>query len=422
MFDFIGSPNVCCSCGYAAVPAPSSPLDPSPIPSASPFFSCARVAQNGPESTALRKLLRAIAVGSPLPDSLWPLNVCSQTPPFATPLTAASRMRHSAVTPLLAAGALPDLRDGAGRSPLAIAAEMGDSVAVAALLAAGATVNMSDSHGTPPLHLAAAGGATETVALLLAAGASPTDVARDGRNVLTAAAAAGQPSMVQQLVAAGALVNAQMASTGESPLMAAALSGSEETVSTLVEFGADAALRLHGSGHSALMLALQAGHDHLMAPLLKAGGLNVRDAFGRTALMLATESRRFPVAAALLTAGAAVDLADHEDRKTALHSAAAQGALLLVMKLMAHGADVNCKDSAGFTPLMRALANDQFLCAHQLLQGDAWIPEENSKIRLSALQLAARKCHKPLFAELLRRTIPYDTAVFLKARQLLCGR
>ncbi|MCI0570090.1 MAG: ankyrin repeat domain-containing protein [Myxococcaceae bacterium] len=67
----------------------------------------------------------------------------------------------------LSAGALADLPDAEGRTPLALAAESGDAELVRLLLAHDADPKLSDALGETPLLKAAAWGHREAYALLL---------------------------------------------------------------------------------------------------------------------------------------------------------------------------------------------------------------------------------------------------------------
>ncbi|MDB5661851.1 MAG: ankyrin [Sphingomonas bacterium] len=75
---------------------------------------------------------------------------------------------------LLAKGANPNVRDGAGNTPLALAAQLGYADGVQQLLERRASVDLENSSGETPLIIAVHNRDVPTARLLVAAGASPT--------------------------------------------------------------------------------------------------------------------------------------------------------------------------------------------------------------------------------------------------------
>jgi ankyrin repeat protein len=74
---------------------------------------------------------------------------------------------------LLGKGAQPDVRDGQGNTPLALASQLGFSDGVQQLLSRGAKVDLENSQGETPLILAVHNRDLVTTRLLLTAGANP---------------------------------------------------------------------------------------------------------------------------------------------------------------------------------------------------------------------------------------------------------
>jgi len=113
----------------------------------------------------------------------------------------------------LAAGASPNDRDAAGRSPLHIATTNGFEDILSILVAAGADIFVKDAAGSTPAGLALARGDSTIVAMF---GSSPDVSDYLGETALHYAAAAGLEKAVQSLLALGAdatLLNA----AGETP-------------------------------------------------------------------------------------------------------------------------------------------------------------------------------------------------------------
>jgi uncharacterized protein DUF6438/ankyrin repeat protein len=102
-----------------------------------------------------------------------------------SPLSMARSARM--IRRLVDAGALVDLADASGRTPLLQAARWLDPEVVAALLDARANPRVAGPGGETPLMAAARSGRAETVRLLLAAGAPAGAVNEEGQTALDAA-------------------------------------------------------------------------------------------------------------------------------------------------------------------------------------------------------------------------------------------
>lgn len=135
-----------------------------------------------------------------------------------------------------------DVRNAAGRTPLAEAAKRGRLTAVRALLHRGAEIDVYDTQsGFTPLHLAAEGNHAAVVRRLLAAGASVN--ARNQWNQTPLWQAAWQAwhentEVAHTLVARGAAVDVTD-DKGHTPLHMAARAGHTPMAAFLIEAGAD---------------------------------------------------------------------------------------------------------------------------------------------------------------------------------------
>ncbi|MEZ5669857.1 MAG: ankyrin repeat domain-containing protein [Alphaproteobacteria bacterium] len=129
-------------CGQAVALARSAAAAPSAVPVAEAF----RLAiQAGDDLAAALTIAHGLSVSSPLAPG--------DPPPL---LWAVAHERPVLIGKLVAAGADPDLRDGSGRTGLAIAVERGNADLAEALLAAGADPRIADPDGNRPLDIAAA--------------------------------------------------------------------------------------------------------------------------------------------------------------------------------------------------------------------------------------------------------------------------
>lgn len=120
----------------------------------------------------------------------------------------------------------PDLvfsKDSDGETPLQLAAVNNRKDVVELLLANGAAVGAKDNKGWAPLHFAAEFGYREVVELLLSSKADVNAGTNDGITPLHLAARIGRKDIVGLLLANGAAVNAKDITAGDTPLHWAAI-------------------------------------------------------------------------------------------------------------------------------------------------------------------------------------------------------
>jgi len=330
------------------------------------------------------------------------------------------------------------------RTPLYRAIEKGFPEMVAYLISKGADVNAGGADGMTPLMCAAAYGHPELLAPLLAAGAKPDLASKEAEVALNFAISSGQVDSVRNLLKAKVDPNAGQFS----PLLQAIQAGNTAIVQRLLEAGADAnrsgqlkqgvktepytspfprttftplSLAASGGNVEAVKLLLQhkadpnaVGSDGLpvilygvvnaevLKALLDAGARpNVDDGVGRTPLTTAVAGGRLDESVKLLLAhGADVNARCRDDRRTALHVAAAKGDTAIMKLLLAHKADVNALDEAGNTPLHWAVERGLKESAELLLDAKA---DANARNRVGQTPLDLARPGDPSLATLLRR-------------------
>lgn len=190
-----------------------------------------------------------------------------------TPLHVAAREGSVGMVEwLLCRGADPQAQAPNGSNPLHYAALPGGYPAIVPLLRAGLPVDSRDLTGSTPLHVAATTDALEGVRTLLSAGADVHARDEDGQTPLHLAAEAlgDLPETALALLSAGADVNAR-AKDRSTPLHAAARMGNRRVIEALLAAGASR--RVHDAAHIT-------PQEHAAA-----GG------HGRAALLLAHERR-----------------------------------------------------------------------------------------------------------------------------------
>ncbi|RYP17693.1 hypothetical protein DL765_004371 [Monosporascus sp. GIB2] len=179
-------------------------------------------------------------------------------------------------------------RDEHGRTPLLLAAEIGQERVVEMLLNTGKVdVNARDEHGRTPLIWAAKNGCETVVKLLLST--DEVDVnARDnyGRGPLFSAAENGHETVVKVLLNTGDIDVGAKNEYGGTPLLLAVENGHAPVVMMLLnteEVDVDAKDKFP---HTPLSLAAESGHELVVKMLLDMGKVNVdaRDEQGRTPL------------------------------------------------------------------------------------------------------------------------------------------
>jgi ankyrin repeat protein len=202
-----------------------------------------------------------------------------------------------------------------------------DEAKIRLLLARGAKVNVKQAEGRTPLYLAAMlGNGHSTIRLLLEHGADPNIKMANGRTPLMAASARGDAEAMKLLIAAKALVNAKD-TAGETPLMIAASRGTPAAVELLLQHGADSKAETK-RGETALGNAGTAGNEAVVRMLIDHGAdVNTRNIRGYSPLMLAAGSDAIPTGAVKLLLAKGADASCKGDYdETARDLAAKRGA------------------------------------------------------------------------------------------------
>jgi ankyrin repeat protein len=183
--------------------------------------------------------------------------------------------KRNGVLQLLEFGVMVDARDGAGRTPLHLAAAAGSTglFTASALLEYGADINARCGRGYTPLHwLALSTSETplepDLLQALLAAGADISSRDSTGATPLHLAVQAGETTLMQLLIREGAPLDATR-DDGATPLHDAARLARENAVHLLMDNGADRSCR-DAAGRKPADLAVMFGAPHV-AEALKHG-------------------------------------------------------------------------------------------------------------------------------------------------------
>jgi ankyrin repeat protein len=279
-------------------------------------------------------------------------------------IRAVERGDAAAVRALLSQRADVNAVNADGASALFIAVQRDDLKMVETLIAAGANVRTANRRGVPPLYLACINASPAVARLLLEAGADPHGALPEGETMLMAAARTGSLETVTLLLDRGVDVNARESWRGQTALMWAAAQEHPLVARRLVERGADVTIKSKG-GFSALVFAVRSGNPESVRILLEAGG-DVNDAAsdGTSVLVVAIVNAHWELAASLLDRGA--DPNKGAPGSSPLHAAirvrnpdmvalpdpvptGSLGSFDLIKALVAHGANVNAPASKGQT-------------------------------------------------------------------------
>lgn len=260
---------------------------------------------------------------------------------------------YSRMDALIAKGADLEASDNEGRTALFHAvSSRGDVTRILRLLEAGADVNAADRQGVTVLMRTPGNQRGEVVASLLQLGAKVGVRDHHGRSALMWAAKRGSwraPYAIDLLLQAGADIEAED-NDGWPALAHAAESRRRGSLYLLFKNGADPS----SIGWTPLHRAIATGDQRGVWTVLEAGAdLEVRDMWGRTALLWA--SRMGDSNTILLLSSAGADLAaTDDDGRTALMHAAAAASREKIRSLLELGANVHAVDRDGMTALMHA--------------------------------------------------------------------
>ncbi|RYE99210.1 MAG: hypothetical protein EOO41_01370, partial [Methanobacteriota archaeon] len=330
---------------------------------------------------------------------LLPALLCSLTSVACTSNSAAARRARSHLEQLLHTGAGASSADYDGRTPLHVAACAGNVDVLTLLLAHGAEWTARDRFGNTPLwdaighyranvvdillrrgaHIlhadtcsavaisacaAAARNDVDGLRLLLAAGCPPSAADYDGRTPLHLACACGHVDVAALLLQHGASQHT-VDRYGETPAAAALAGGHSAVVALLAtppQVSHSASLDAHGARST------RDPHVHLRHASVLPPGEAWEAAAGSTEQLLGVvlfcdaaanndcaRLQRMLDAARSASDVARLLAATDYDGRTALHTAAAEGASDAVALLIARGASLCAEDRWGASPLTAAL-------------------------------------------------------------------
>jgi ankyrin repeat protein len=186
----------------------------------------------------------------------------------------------------------------------------------------------------------------------------------------------------------------------DSAFVAAAAIGDVKSMSSVLQLDIDVNVRdLYG--RVALIVAAMEGHVEVVETLLAHGAnINLKDSDGNTALIVAAREGHVKVVKTLLAHGANINDVGWHGRVVALFVAAMEGHEEVVETLLAHGANINLSDPYGDTALIIAAREGHVKVVETLLANGADVAESNLYY-YTALIFAAREGHVKVVETLL---------------------
>ncbi|KAJ8948532.1 hypothetical protein NQ318_000072 [Aromia moschata] len=274
------------------------------------------------------------------------------------PIHEAMEMGHFTVLELLVdAKCDVNAKDDRGRTALHVASR-GSLDLVKFLVDNGAVVDVEDDEGCTPLQDCVATGELAVIEFLIGKGANVNTRNAEGCTPLLSAALEGNQDGIRLLVENGADVNARD-NAGRTPFIVAVRCGHLVTVKLMVERGANIHATDEG-GSTGLHAAARWNFVDIVRFLVDSGAdVDAADGNGRTALHVAARPKYLEVVKLLVKRGAHVNATDHKDR-TPLHATAARrcrdegeyASLLEVMGfLVQSGTEVDARDIDGRTAM-----------------------------------------------------------------------
>lgn len=203
----------------------------------------------------------------------------------------------------------PTQAEYAAYTGLHAAAAQGRASEVEALLKAGGDLEARDDNGRTPLLVAAYRGDTAVAKALLEVGANPNALDNQSYDAITIAAVANDLAMLKLMLASGGNARAITSPYSGTALIASAHAGHAAVVEVLIAHRAPLD-HVNNLGWTALIEAIVLGdgserYQKIVAALIAAGAdLNLADRNGRKPLTLARDKGVTEIAALLEKAGA----------------------------------------------------------------------------------------------------------------------
>jgi ankyrin repeat protein len=251
------------------------------------------------------------------------------------------------------------------QSGIIVASKAGSYDVVRYLISRGATTNAADFQGYTALHYAAQQGHTEVVKYLITeGGANPRATSNKKETALHLAASGGHFDIVVFLLHYFADFKEIQTANCLTPLQLACIKGHVNVVNLLIGQNLEEIRKIHPPTRDSLL--------HLAARKYSDSDMP-RDYFGFPKPEASDGKSNYPLIEKLVLADKCLLFHKNVNLKTPLHEACLIGDLDVVKFLVAHGSDVNARDSKKDTPLHIAARNHYTELVKYLIDQRAYV-------------------------------------------------
>uniref|UniRef100_A0A1Y1MJD6 Uncharacterized protein n=1 Tax=Photinus pyralis TaxID=7054 RepID=A0A1Y1MJD6_PHOPY len=309
---------------------------------------------------------------------------------------------HSAQL-LIAYGADIHIEDAGGNSSIHYAVKVGAEELVKYLMEAGLDIHKKNAQGDDCLDLAISKGYVNIIKLLVSSGANVHQVNRFGENCLLKVVEENNDYVVD-LLEKGINID-QQSNTGFTPFTMALEKASTTYAKMMLAKNADVHIRKQCGSN--LHFAISQNVD-VIGDLLDLGmDINEQDQQGNTPLLLALDSGLNDIAKLLLERGANVHIRDNA-YDSCLHNTIPKCDVAILSTLIDRGADVNCRNLSGETPLLKALKCEKLQHAKVLLEKGVADYEAFDNNNGSCLFYAAKAGYEDLVCHFISKGVKID--------------
>jgi ankyrin repeat protein len=304
---------------------------------------------------------------------------------------------------LISEGANIECTNAEGATLLLWACENGQTEAAKTLIEGGAVVNYSG--GCPPLQKAAFMGYLDICELLLSHGADPNFKDPSGETILLWASEIGRSDVVKVFLNGGADI--EYDNNSLTPLQRACFNLHVETAKLLLSKGANIECK-HDNGDTLLLWASENSLNITNILLKNGADVDYVNAVGCSPLALACRSGNLEVAHELLK----TSKTETKDRngRTPLHCTVQNKhpmQLEIVRLLYNSGANIDCVDNNGNTPLLLASQEAHIKVVRYLVSRNANIQHRNNDDE-NCLHLASLDGHLEMVRYLISIGVPFE--------------
>ena len=273
------------------------------------------------------------------------------------------------------------------------AAQTGHTDVVKVLLSHGAEVDcLKRADWTPVMLAATKTGNTDTVQLLIQAGADLRVLNKDGWSALHVGVRTGDTDMVTMLLSHCPQCLETRSNNGRSVLHTACLAGHLEMVTMLLSHSPGMVNTQDSCGATPLMDAARAGHMDIVKLLMVTSDISLRDTLDRSVVDVAAQAGASDVIEYFSTAHNI-----NVTQDSTILNAAREGHSQLIKYLITEGANVNCLDKFGRSPLFLAVSGQHAEAARELIEAGSDVDIEDVNGNKLA-DLARKPCVRELLS------------------------